>query len=97
MKRKVATRRTGEKSRKRITSTLQELPLRKSCIFDEKHETFHEKQAERQELLPASLEQYIRSSAFQPCAFVASEQFPGEVLTPVSIPPLPLLPGQLPR
>jgi len=38
MKRKVVTRRTGEKSRKCITSTLQELSLRKSFIFDEQYE-----------------------------------------------------------
>src|SRR5436190_1967506 len=37
MKRKVETRRTGEKSRKCITSTLQELSLRKSCFSDKKH------------------------------------------------------------
>src|SRR5271157_5787085 len=43
MKRKVVTRRTGEKSRKCITSTLQELSLRKSFIFDEKHEASQEK------------------------------------------------------
>ncbi len=38
MKRKVATRRTGEKSRKGTTSTLQELFLRKSFFLDKKLE-----------------------------------------------------------
>src|SRR6266568_4175154 len=37
MKRKVETRKTGEKSRKCITSTLQELSLRKSFFSDKKH------------------------------------------------------------
>jgi len=40
MKCKVETRRTGEKSRKCTTSTLQELSLRNSFIFDQKHEAF---------------------------------------------------------
>src|SRR5712692_3100693 len=39
MERKVEIRRTGEKSRRCITSTLQELSLRKSLFFDKKHES----------------------------------------------------------
>ena len=44
MKRKVETRRTGEKSRKCTTSTLQGLSLRKSFFFDKKHESHQGKE-----------------------------------------------------
>jgi hypothetical protein len=36
MKRKVETRRTGEKSKKCATSTLQQLSLKNSAFFDKK-------------------------------------------------------------
>src|SRR5216684_201781 len=44
MKRKVSTRRTGEKSRKCVTSTLQELSSRRSFFFDKKHESHQRKE-----------------------------------------------------
>jgi hypothetical protein len=44
MKRKVETRRTGKKSRKCTTSTLQELSLRKSFFFDKKYESHQGKE-----------------------------------------------------
>jgi hypothetical protein len=50
MKRKVETKRTGEKSRKRTTSTLQEPSLRKFFFFDKKHESHQEKEP----LIPCS-------------------------------------------
>ena len=61
MKRKVETRRTGEKSRKCITSTLQELSLRKALFSDKK-------QASQQGKEP---------SLFRACAvFLAKKVFP---------------------
>jgi hypothetical protein len=61
MKRKVETRRTGEKSRKCITSTLQELSLRKAFFSDKKH-------ASHQGKAP---------SLFRACAvFLAKKVFP---------------------
>jgi len=44
MKHKVSTRRTGEKSRKCVTSTLQELSARSPFFFDKKHETHQRKE-----------------------------------------------------
>jgi hypothetical protein len=44
MKHKVSTRRTGEKSRKWVTSTLQELSARSPFFFDKKHETHQRKE-----------------------------------------------------
>jgi hypothetical protein len=61
MKRKVETRRTAEKSRKCITSTLQELSLRKAFFSDKK-------QASHQGKEP---------SLFRACAvFLAKKVFP---------------------
>src|SRR5260370_1913090 len=44
MKLKVSKRRTGEKSRKCVTSTLQELSSRRSFFFDKKHESHQRKE-----------------------------------------------------
>src|ERR1700694_1400720 len=61
MKRKVETRRTGEKSRKCITSTLQELSLRKAFFSDKKHASHQGKEP----------------SLFRACAvFLAKKVFP---------------------
>src|SRR5229473_7380197 len=61
MKRKVETRRTGEKSKKCITSTLQELSLRKALFSDKKHASHQGKEP----------------SLFRACAvFLAKKVFP---------------------